>query len=37
MLPIFIFAPIGSLLSLLFAFFLSRTTRRFDEGTDMMR
>ncbi|KPK63188.1 potassium transporter [candidate division WOR_3 bacterium SM23_42] len=37
MLPIFIFAPIGSLLSLLFAFFLSKTTKKFDEGTDMMR
>jgi K(+)-stimulated pyrophosphate-energized sodium pump len=34
---LFIFAPLGSLLSLLFALFLSRTTRKFDEGTDMMR
>jgi K(+)-stimulated pyrophosphate-energized sodium pump len=34
---LFLFAPLGSLLSLLFAFFLSRTTRKFDEGTDMMR
>ncbi len=35
--PIFMFAPLGSLLSLLFALYLSRTTKRHDEGTDMMR
>jgi len=34
---IFFFAPLGSLLSLIVALFLSRTTRRFDEGTDVMR
>ena len=27
----------GSLLSLLFALYLSKTTKRHDEGTDMMR
>ncbi len=35
--PIVVFAPVGSLLSLLFALYLSRTTKRHDEGTDMMR
>ncbi len=37
MLTIFVFAPIGSLIALLYALFLSKTTRKFDEGTDMMR
>jgi K(+)-stimulated pyrophosphate-energized sodium pump len=35
--PIFVFAPLGSILSLIFALFLSRSTRKFDEGTDIMR
>jgi K(+)-stimulated pyrophosphate-energized sodium pump len=35
--PIVMFAPMGSLLSLLFALYLSKTTKRHDEGTDMMR
>jgi len=35
--PIFIFAPAGSFLSLIFALFLSKTTKRYDEGTDVMR
>ncbi|UCG92114.1 MAG: sodium-translocating pyrophosphatase [candidate division WOR-3 bacterium] len=35
--PLFWIAPAGSILSLLFAFYLSRTTKRFDEGTDVMR
>ncbi len=34
---LFWIAPAGSILSLLFAFYLSRTTKRFDEGTDIMR
>jgi len=34
---LFVFAPLGSVLSLIFALFLSRTTKKFDEGTDMMR
>ncbi len=37
MFPLFWIAPAGSLLALLFAGYLSRTTRRFDEGTDVMR
>lgn len=35
--PIFIFAPAGSFVSLIFALFLSKTTKRYDEGTDVMR
>ncbi|UCF71583.1 MAG: sodium-translocating pyrophosphatase [candidate division WOR-3 bacterium] len=35
--PIFIFAPLGSFLSLIFALFLSKATRQYDEGTDVMR
>ena len=35
--PLFIFAPLGSILSLIFALFLSRSTRKFDEGTEVMR
>lgn len=35
--PIFVFAPLGSILSLIFALFLSRSTRKFDEGTEIMR
>jgi K(+)-stimulated pyrophosphate-energized sodium pump len=34
---IFFFAPLGSLLSLIFAWFLSRSTRKIDEGTNVMR
>jgi K(+)-stimulated pyrophosphate-energized sodium pump len=34
---IFIFAPIGSIIALLYALYLSKTTRKFDEGTDMMK
>lgn len=37
MFPLFWIAPGGSLLALLFAFYLSRTTKKFDEGTDVMR
>ncbi len=37
MYPLFWIVPGGSLLSLLFAFYLSRTTKKFDEGTDVMR
>jgi K(+)-stimulated pyrophosphate-energized sodium pump len=35
--PLFWLTPSASLLALLFAFYLSRTTKRFDEGTDIMR
>ena len=35
--PLFVFAPLGSLLSLIFARYLSRSTKKFDEGTDIMR
>ncbi|UCD19684.1 MAG: sodium-translocating pyrophosphatase [candidate division WOR-3 bacterium] len=35
--PTFIFAPLGSFLSLIFALFLSKTTKQYDEGTDVMR
>ena len=35
--PIFVFAPLGSILSLIFALFLSKSIRRFDEGTEIMR
>jgi len=35
--PLFWIAPAGSILSLLFAFYLSKTTKKFDEGTDVMR
>jgi len=34
---LFVFAPLGSLLSLIFASYLSRSTKKFDEGTDIMR
>ncbi len=34
---IFVFAPIGSIIALVYAWYLSKTTRRFDEGTDMMK
>jgi K(+)-stimulated pyrophosphate-energized sodium pump len=34
---LFVFAPLGSILSLIFALFLSRSTKKFDEGTDAMR
>jgi K(+)-stimulated pyrophosphate-energized sodium pump len=37
MFPLFWIAPGGSLLALLFAFYLSKTTKKFDEGTDIMR
>jgi len=37
MLPLFWIAPGGSFLALLFAFILSKTTKKFDEGTDVMR
>jgi K(+)-stimulated pyrophosphate-energized sodium pump len=37
MLPIFWIAPGGSLLALLFALYLSRTTKKFDEGTEIMQ
>jgi len=37
MFPLFWIAPGGSLLALLFAFYLSKTTKKFDEGTDVMR
>ncbi len=37
MYPLFWLAPGGSLLALLFAFYLSRTTKKFDEGTEVMR
>ncbi|MBE0433524.1 sodium-translocating pyrophosphatase [candidate division WOR-3 bacterium] len=37
MLLISVFAPAGSLAALVFAFFLSRRTRQYDEGTDLMR
>lgn len=37
MYPLFWLIPSASLLALLFAFYLSRTTKRFDEGTDIMR
>jgi K(+)-stimulated pyrophosphate-energized sodium pump len=36
MLPIFWIAPGGSLLALLFALYLSRTTKKIDEGTEIM-
>ena len=37
MLLLFWIAPAGSFLSLIFAFYLSRKTKEFDEGTDLMR
>jgi K(+)-stimulated pyrophosphate-energized sodium pump len=37
MFPLFWIAPAGSFFALIFAFVLSRTTKRFDEGTDIMR
>ncbi|UCC11255.1 MAG: sodium-translocating pyrophosphatase [candidate division WOR-3 bacterium] len=37
MFPLFWIAPAGSFFALFFAFVLSRTTKRFDEGTDSMR
>jgi len=37
MFPLFWIAPAGSIIALLFAFFLSRRTKRFDEGTELMR
>jgi K(+)-stimulated pyrophosphate-energized sodium pump len=37
MFPLFWIAPVGSIISLLFAFYLSRTTKKFDEGTDVMK
>jgi len=37
MLLLFWIAPAGSFLSLIFAFYLSRKTKKFDEGTDLMR
>lgn len=37
MYPLFWIAPIGSLLSLIFAFYLSKTTKKFDEGTEVMQ
>ena len=37
MFPLFWIAPAGSFFALVFAFVLSRTTKRFDEGTDIMR
>ncbi len=37
MFPLFWIAPAGSFFALLFAFVLSRTTKRFNEGTDIMR
>jgi K(+)-stimulated pyrophosphate-energized sodium pump len=35
--PLFFIAPGGSLLALLFALYLSKTTKRFDEGTEVMQ
>lgn len=35
--PLFWIVPAGSIVSLLFAFYLSRKTKQFDEGTDIMR
>ncbi|HEC79204.1 MAG TPA: sodium-translocating pyrophosphatase [candidate division WOR-3 bacterium] len=37
MFPLFWIAPGGSLLALLFALYLSKTTKKFDEGTELMR
>jgi len=37
MFPLFWIAPAGSFFALLFALVLSRSTKRFDEGTDVMR
>jgi len=37
MLLLFWIAPAGSFLSLIFAFYLSKKTKKFDEGTDLMR
>ncbi len=34
---LFWLTPIGAVLSLLFALYLSRTTKKFDEGTELMR
>jgi K(+)-stimulated pyrophosphate-energized sodium pump len=35
--PLFWLTPIGSVLCLFFAWYLSKTTKRFDEGTEIMR
>ncbi len=37
MFPLFWITPAGSIIALLFAFFLSRRTKKFDEGTEVMR
>ena len=37
MFPIFWLAPAGSFLSLLYAFLLSRNTKKFSEGNEVMR
>ncbi|OGC43243.1 sodium-translocating pyrophosphatase [candidate division WOR-3 bacterium RBG_13_43_14] len=35
--PLFWLTPVGSVIALLFAWFLSRTIYKYDEGTDLMR
>ena len=37
MFPLFWLAPAGAFISLIFAFYLSRTTKKFDEGTEIMQ